>query len=79
MTTPQSSSSFFSAQIAPGCSDPVTGPTTKSLPEIGRAFQKDHATVLNALRRIEELIKHDEELEEDIMFLTQQLSQRNAA
>jgi chromosomal replication initiator protein len=53
--------------------------TKKTLPEIGRAFRKDHTTVIHALRRIEELIKQDEELAEDIMFLTQQLSRRNAA
>lgn len=53
--------------------------TKRSLTEIGLAFHKDHTTVIHALRRIEELIKHDDELAEDIMFLTQQLSHRNAA
>lgn len=53
--------------------------TTKSPSAIARAFRKDHTTVIHALRRIEEPIKHDEEQEEDIMFLTQHLSKLNTA
>jgi chromosomal replication initiator protein len=53
--------------------------TRKSHSQIAREFSKDHTTVIHALRRIEELIKHDDELAEDILFLTQQLSHRNAA
>jgi chromosomal replication initiator protein len=53
--------------------------TKKTLAQISREFGKDHTTVVHAVRRIDELIKHDDELAEDIMFLTQQLSQQKAA
>ncbi|MEM6971679.1 MAG: chromosomal replication initiator protein DnaA [Pseudomonadota bacterium] len=48
--------------------------TTKSLPEIGRAFGgRDHTTVLHAVRKIEELLATDEHLAEDIEILRRQL------
>jgi chromosomal replication initiator protein len=48
--------------------------TTKSLPEIGRAFGgRDHTTVLHAVRKIEEEIKTQIKLEEDIDLLTRML------
>jgi chromosomal replication initiator protein len=53
--------------------------TKKPLSQIAREFGKDHTTIIHAVRRIDELIKQDDELAEDIMFLTQQLSRRNAA
>ena len=41
--------------------------TTKSLPEIGRMFGgKDHATVIHAVRKIQEKMQCDRELENDV-------------
>lgn len=48
--------------------------TTYSLPEIGKNFGgRDHTTVLHAVRKIQELIKEDSSLREDIKLLTQVL------
>ncbi len=45
--------------------------TSRSLPEIGRAFGgRDHTTVLHAVRRVEELIKQDEQIKEDVNLLS---------
>jgi hypothetical protein len=33
--------------------------TSRSLPEIGRKFDRDHTTVMHAVRKIEELITQD--------------------
>lgn len=44
--------------------------TAKSLSEIGRCFaDRDHTTVLNATRRIEELRQRDRELDRDVRAL----------
>ena len=41
--------------------------TTKSLPEIGRNFSnRDHTTVIHAVKKIEELIKKDNEIKHNI-------------
>lgn len=41
--------------------------TQKSLPEIGRSFGgRDHTTVIHAVRKIEDLLKQDEELSADL-------------
>jgi chromosomal replication initiator protein len=48
--------------------------TTKSLPEIGRKFSnRDHTTVIHAVKKIEELIKKDNEIKESIIQLKKNL------
>lgn len=49
--------------------------TARSLPEIGRRFGgRDHTTVMHAVRKIEDLIKSDSQLDEDITRLTRLLA-----
>lgn len=49
--------------------------TSRSLPEIGRRFGgRDHTTVMHAVRKIEDLVKSDSTLDEDITRLTRLLS-----
>ena len=44
--------------------------TSRSLPEIGRRFgNRDHTTVLHAIRKIEQLMNDDNQLREDIELL----------
>ena len=41
--------------------------TTNSLPDIGRKFSnRDHTTVIHAVKKIEELIKKDNEIRDSI-------------
>lgn len=48
--------------------------TTKSLPEIGRNFSnRDHTTVIHAVRKIEELRKIDSQIDEDVELLRRML------
>ncbi|MBV8736881.1 MAG: chromosomal replication initiator protein DnaA, partial [Alphaproteobacteria bacterium] len=48
--------------------------TSRSLPEIGRKFGgRDHTTVMQAVRRIEELKNSDPVLAEDIELLCRTL------
>jgi chromosomal replication initiator protein len=48
--------------------------TTRSLPDIGRRFgDRDHTTVLHAVRRIEELRVSDTQLARDLETLTRKL------
>jgi len=48
--------------------------TTRSLPDIGRRFgDRDHTTVLHAVRRIEELRQGDPQLARDLETLTRKL------
>ena len=48
--------------------------TSRSLPEIGRAFGgRDHTTVMHAVRKIEELVKADSSFAEDVELLTRML------
>ncbi len=48
--------------------------TPRSLPEIGRRFgNRDHTTVLHAVRKVEELIATDEQLVQDLEILKRQL------
>ncbi|MEM1384055.1 MAG: chromosomal replication initiator protein DnaA [Pseudomonadota bacterium] len=48
--------------------------TTKSLPEIGRGFgNRDHTTVLHAVRRIESLKETDSQIAEDLELLRRML------
>ena len=48
--------------------------TQHSLPEIGRAFDKDHTTVLHADRKIAQLRKEDSRVREDYENLLRLLS-----
>ena len=48
--------------------------TTKSLPDIGRAFGgRDHTTVIHAVRKIEDLSRHDSEMAEELETLRRKL------
>ncbi len=48
--------------------------TSRSLPEIGRAFGgRDHTTVMHAVRKIEEICKADPAFAEDVELLTRML------
>ena len=48
--------------------------TSRSLPEIGRAFGgRDHTTVMHAVRKVEELSKLDTAFAEDVELLTRML------
>ena len=49
--------------------------TSRSLPEIGRRFGgRDHTTVMHAVRKIEDLVKSDSQLDEDINRLNRLLA-----
>ena len=43
--------------------------TSRSLPEIGRKFDRDHTTVMHAVRKVEELVLEDKSLAEDVEAL----------
>ena len=47
--------------------------TSRSLPEIGRKFDRDHTTVMHAVRKVEELIVEDQSLAENIEILRRTL------
>ena len=47
--------------------------TSRSLPEIGRKFDRDHTTVMHAVRKVEELIVEDASLAESIEALRRTL------
>ncbi len=47
--------------------------TTQSLPHIGSAFERDHTTIIHAVKTIEGLLKTDVTLSDDIMTLKQGL------
>ncbi len=50
--------------------------TLRSLPEIGRRFGgRDHTTVLHAVRKIENLVKNDSALAEEVELLKRQLQE----
>jgi chromosomal replication initiator protein len=49
--------------------------TTRSLPEIGRKFGgRDHTTVIHAVRKIDELIKIDPAIAQDVELLKRVLT-----
>ena len=48
--------------------------TEHSLPEIGRAFDKDHTTVLHACKKVKELREEEPRIREDYENLLRQLS-----
>ena len=48
--------------------------TTNSLPDIGRKFSnRDHTTVIHAVKKIDELIKKDNEIKQDIIEIKKRL------
>ena len=47
--------------------------TSRSLPEIGRKFDRDHTTVMHAVRKVEELIMEDISLAENVEALRRTL------
>ena len=48
--------------------------TTNSLPEIGRKFSnRDHTTVIHAVKKIEELIKKDNEIKQNIIEIKKKI------
>ena len=47
--------------------------TTQSLPDIGHAFDRDHTTIMHAIRTIDDLIKKDSTLAEDVLRLKKML------
>lgn len=47
--------------------------TTRSLPEIGRRFERDHTTVLHAVRTVERLRTEDAEIDADVRRLVSEL------
>ena len=48
--------------------------TTNSLPEIGRKFSnRDHTTVIHAVKKIEELMKKDNEIKQNVMEIKKKL------
>ena len=47
--------------------------TSRSLPEIGRKFDRDHTTVMHAVRKVEELIVEDQALAESVDALRRSL------
>ena len=47
--------------------------TPLSLPDIGKAFGRDHTTVIHAVKTIEDLIVRDKELAADVDLLSRRL------
>jgi chromosomal replication initiator protein len=48
--------------------------TTNSLPDIGRKFSnRDHTTVIHAVKKISELIKKDNDIKESVNELKKKL------
>ena len=43
------------------------------LPDIGHAFDRDHTTIMHAIRTIDDLIKKDSTLAEDVLRLKKML------
>ena len=49
--------------------------TSRSLPEIGRKFGRDHTTIMHAIRKIEEICNADRAFAEDVDLLRRMLGQ----
>ncbi|MGD9637463.1 MAG: chromosomal replication initiator protein DnaA [Alphaproteobacteria bacterium] len=49
--------------------------TSRSLPEIGRKFGRDHTTIMHAIRKIEEICNSDRAFAEDVDLLRRMLGQ----
>ena len=52
--------------------------TPQSLPDIGKAFERDHTTVMHAVKTIEDLIRRDKTLSADTDILIRRLKGENA-
>ncbi len=48
--------------------------TDRSLPEIGQAFNRDHTTVLHAIRRVQELVEARLDIKQDLDEISQTLA-----
>ena len=48
--------------------------TTRSMPDIGRAFNRDHTTVIHSIRRMDKLLKQNAVLADDQELLSRRLS-----
>ena len=49
--------------------------TTNSLPDIGRKFSnRDHTTVIHAVKKIDELIKKDNEIRQNVMQIKKKIA-----
>ena len=48
--------------------------TERSLPEIGQSFNRDHTTVLHAVRRVQALIEERVDLKQDLDEISQALA-----
>jgi hypothetical protein len=48
--------------------------TTKSLPDIGKRFNRDHTTVIHAVKAVQKRMLSDPELEADVKALRERLS-----
>lgn len=54
--------------------------TPHSLPEIGRRFGKrDHTTVIHAMRKVEQLMREDPYIEEDVAIIRSDFAEKAAA
>ena len=51
--------------------------TSLSLPDIGMHFERDHTTILHAIRTIEDLVAKDEQLQDDLERLRVHLKEGN--
>jgi chromosomal replication initiator protein len=49
--------------------------TPSSLPDIGTQFDRDHTTIMHAVKTIENLLPRDEQLRADVAFLTRRLKE----
>ena len=48
--------------------------TTNSLPDIGRKFSnRDHTTVIHAVKKVDELLKKDSEIRDNVAALKKKL------
>ena len=48
--------------------------TTRSLPDIGRAFNRDHTTVIHSIRRVKELVARNNEVADDVELLQRRMA-----
>ena len=48
--------------------------TSKSLPEIGRAFaNRDHTTVIHAIKKVEDLMHNDKKFEQEVQEISNRI------
>ena len=51
--------------------------TPQSLPAIGRAFDRDHTTVLHAVRKVDQLVYRDQDLYRDVQMVFRSVVNRD--